>query len=118
KVALFEKHSKPGGYGQNFGKEPTFDSATHILSGAAPGGWLHSALEPIGILERVELLHLDPSYRACFPGEELLVPADPQALRQQLSAQFPPESAGLERLFTDLEAMGRDYLSLSEGPAK
>src|SRR5262249_6134308 len=117
KVAVFEKHSKPGGYGQYFGKEPTFDSATHLLTGGAEGGWLRSALAPLGILERIDLLHLDPSYRACFPGEELLVPPGPGALRQELSARFPAEAVGLERLFNDAAAMGGDYLSLAEGPA-
>src|SRR5436305_9265597 len=117
KVAVFEKHSKPGGYGQYFGKEPTFDSATHLLTGCAGGGWLRSALEPIDILDRIDLLHLEPSYRACFPGEELLVPARPESLRQELSARFPAEAAGIERFFTDVAAMGSHYLSLSEGPA-
>ena len=46
-VALFEKHGKLGGYAQYFGKEPTFDSATHLIGGAGAGGWSRQVLEEL-----------------------------------------------------------------------
>jgi prolycopene isomerase len=112
-VGLFEKHSKLGGYGQHFGRDLCFDSDTLMLSGAAPGGWLHAGLEPLGALERIELIPLNPAYRLRLAGNDLLVPADAEALRQELAARFSGEAAGIERFFADMAAMGRDYLSLA-----
>jgi prolycopene isomerase len=115
-VGVFDKHSKLGGYAQYFGKELCFDSDTHFLSGASPGGWLHDSLAASEALERVELIPLEPAYRARFPEDDLLVPSDPERFRQELSAAFPAEAAGLARFFPDVAAMGRDYLTLAAGP--
>src|SRR5256885_548178 len=78
RVALFEKHSKLGGYAQYFGHDPTFDSATHLIGGCGPGGWMRAALADVGALERIELLPLDPIYRARFPQHNCAAPADPE----------------------------------------
>src|SRR5437868_15186271 len=83
RVGLFEKHSKLGGYGQHFGRDFCFDSDTLMLSGPAPGGWLHAALEPLGALKRVELIPLNPAYRLRLAGHDLLVPADAEAFPQE-----------------------------------
>ncbi len=115
-VACFDKHSKLGGYGQYFGHEPTFDSATLLLPGPASGGWLHSVLAPLGALDRLELLRLDPSYRIVSPGQDVLVPPDAEAYRNDLSARFPAESAAIARFFAEVETIGRSFLSLAEGP--
>jgi phytoene desaturase len=117
-VAVLEKHSKLGGYGQYFGREVCFDSDTLVLSGAAPGGWLHSALGPTGALEKVELISLQPSYRVRTPGQDLLVPPDPERLRHDLSARFPAEAAGIERFISDARMLGSGYLTLASGAEK
>jgi prolycopene isomerase len=115
RVAVFEKHSKLGGYAQYFGHEPTFDSATHLIGGCGPGGWTRSVLEELGVLERVELLPLDPVYHAVFPQHSYQAAGDPERLRQELSALWPTEADGIRRFFDEAAAIGRDYLALAEG---
>jgi phytoene dehydrogenase-like protein len=116
RVALFEKHSKLGGYAQYFGKEPTFDSTLHLVGGCHPGGWLHTALSEAGALGEVELVRLDPMYHARFPRHRLDVPGDVERLRQEFSAQWPAEAPGIQRFFSDMAELGQGYLRLVDGP--
>src|SRR5687767_2453088 len=75
RVAVFEKHSKPGGYAQYFGQDPTFDSATHLIGGCGRYGWSRIALTEAGVLDRLELLPLDPVYQAIWPEHRYAAPA-------------------------------------------
>src|ERR1041384_6311758 len=70
RVAVFEKHSKLGGYAQYFGNDPTFDAATHFLGGCGARGWTRAALEEVDVWDRVELLPLDPVYQTVFPDHQ------------------------------------------------
>lgn len=115
-VAVFEKHSKLGGYAQYFGKEPTYDSATHLIGGCGQGGWTRAALAELGVIDRVELLPLDPVYRAVFPSCTFDAPADPERFRQALSALWPSEAPGIAGFFAEVEEIGRTYLTLADGP--
>lgn len=116
RVAVFDKHSKLGGYAQYFGKAPTYDSATHLIGGCGSGGWTRTALKEAGVWDRVELLPLDPVYRAIYPRHRFDAAADAGRFRQELSALWPTESPAIERYFRDMDAMGREYLTLVDGP--
>lgn len=110
-VALFEKHGKLGGYAQYFGKEPTFDSATHLIGGCGVGGWSRNVLSDLGVLDRVELIPLDPVYYALFPDHRYPAAADRERFIQELSTVWPSEAAGIRRFFDEVDAIGRVYLS-------
>jgi phytoene dehydrogenase-like protein len=117
-VALFEKHSKLGGYAQYFGQDPTFDSATHLIGGAGPEGWTRSVLDELGLGEPPgpgQLLAVDPVFQAVFPGHRFTASADPERFRQELSALWPAEAESIRRCMAELDAIGRDYLTLAEG---
>lgn len=116
RVAVFDKHSKLGGYAQYFGKEPTYDSATHLLGGCGVGGWTRIALQEAGVLDRVELLPLDPVYRAVYPEHQYNAPAEPDRFRQELSILWPGEAPAIGRFFDDMAAIGREFLNLVDGP--
>jgi phytoene dehydrogenase-like protein len=115
RVAVFEKHSKLGGYAQHFGHDPTFDSATHFIGGCGPRGWTTAALDEAGVLDRVELIPLEPVYAAVFPEHRYLVPGDPERLRQELSALWPSEADGIRRCLEELDTIGREYFKLADG---
>ncbi|MBI3911489.1 MAG: NAD(P)/FAD-dependent oxidoreductase [Armatimonadetes bacterium] len=116
RVALYEKHSKLGGYMQYFGTEPTWDSDTHLIPGCGPGSWFHDLLAEIGALRRVELIPLEPAFRILLPQDDVLVPADGERFRAELSAAFPAEAEGIRRFFTDVNRIGREFLALRHGP--
>ena len=115
KVGLFDKHSKLGGYAQYFGVDVCWDATTHFFGGMAPGGWIHDALAPIGLLELLPLLPLEPAYRLVLPGGERLVSSDPVQFQESLAQAFPEEADGLARFFTDVDVIGRQYPALSQG---
>jgi len=116
KVSVFEKHSKLGGFAQYFGQDPTFDSATHLVGGCGPRGWLRAATQQIGVEDRIEWIPLDPIYQAVWPEHHYLCAADPERFRQELSTLWPGEAERIRRFFTETEAIGRDYLRLADGP--
>lgn len=120
-VAVFEKHGKLGGYAQYFGKEPTFDAATHLVGGVGEGGWTRQVLQELGVLDRVELIPQDPVYHALFPHHRYSAAADRERFLQELSTLWPSEAAGIRRFFDEVDAIGSQYLSLAgaspeEGP--
>src|SRR3569833_2414058 len=115
RVAVFDKHSKLGGYAQYFGHEPTFDASTHLIGGMGPRGWARAAFEEAGVLDRVEWIPLDPLYQSVFPAHRFTTAADPERFRQELSAIWPTEAEGLRRFFETMDARGRDYLKLADG---
>src|SRR3712207_8391327 len=59
---------------------------TTLFRSTGRGGWTRSLLEATGVLDRVELVPLDPLYQAIFPNQRYLAPADPERFRQELSA--------------------------------
>ncbi len=67
------------------------------------------------MLDRVELLPLDPVYQAVFPGRRYPAPADPERFRQELSILWPAEAEGIRRFFTEIDTLGREYLSIHDG---
>lgn len=114
RVAVIDKHSKLGGYGQHFGNPLTFDSDTHFLGGFGPGGWLAETLAELGLRERLEFIRLEPMYRCLFPGLDLCVPSDLRAYEALLAERFPAEADGIRRLFAEWQAMGEGYAGLME----
>ncbi|MFN3652892.1 MAG: phytoene desaturase family protein [Armatimonadota bacterium] len=119
RVAVFEKHGKLGGYAQYFGQDPTFDAATHLIGGCGPRGWVTELVDQVGISDRVELIPCDPVYHAVFPRHSYSAAADPERFRQELCTLWPSEAAAIGRFFADVEAMGRDYLTLAgDAPAE
>jgi phytoene dehydrogenase-like protein len=115
-VAVFEKHSKLGGYAQYFGKDPTFDASTHLLGGCGSGGWMRSVLSRLGVWDRVEWLPQDPAYHAVFPGASYSAAADPERFRQELCALWPSEAAGIGRFFAAMSEMGGAFLAARGAP--
>ena len=116
KVAVFDKHSKLGGYAQYFGNDPTYDASTHLIGGCGRGGWTRVALQEAGVLDRVELLPLEPAFHAIFPEHRFDAHSDPERFRQELSILWPAEAPAIQRFFHDLSAIGREFLTLVDGP--
>lgn len=116
KVALFEKHSKLGGYAQYFG-QPPFDSATHLIGDCGPNGTTRAILAQAGALDRVELGLLDPAYAAVFPNQRYSAPTDPERMRLELSTLWPGEADGIKRFLQDVDQLGEEYSTLPNEPA-
>src|SRR5690349_15879129 len=94
-VAVFEKHSKLGGFAQYFGNEPTYDSSTHLIGGFGSEGWTKKILSEIDVLSRVNLVPLDPVYAASFPAHQFVVRSTGESVRQELETVWPGEASGI-----------------------
>lgn len=125
-VAVFEKHSKLGGYAQYFGSAPTYDSSTHLIGGFGAGGWTERILGEVGVLERVQLLPLDPILQARFPRHQVMARSTAESMRQELETVWPGEAPGIRRFLSLMSSLGEVYekgiagtnTSLSTHPAR
>lgn len=115
-VVLFEGNARSGGLARYPEEGTAFDAAAPLIGGCGPRGWLRDALVETGAMERLELMPLDPVYQAVFPRQQYPVAADPERYRQVLSAIWSGEAVGIQRFFTGMEELGRDYLTLLDGP--
>ena len=80
----------------------TFDSAVHDISGVFPTGPVHSILGRLGLNELLQWRRVSHEY--CFPFATLPVDENHAEYLERLKNRFPAEAAGLERLFSILQA--------------
>jgi phytoene dehydrogenase-like protein len=105
-VAVFEKHSKLGGYAQYFGNEPTYDASTHLIGGCGPDGWTARIIQETGVLGRLRLLPLSPTFQTNFPRHAFPMHSDPERVKQELETLWPGESNGIRRFLTLMSSLG------------
>jgi prolycopene isomerase len=107
-VALFEKHTVPGGYASSFVRgRYEFEVSLHELSGIGhPGhpGPFYRLLSDLGITDKVTFLPIKDAYRTVLPGLDMVLPCGRQAYQETLIRQFPREAKGiktfLDRVFS------------------
>lgn len=108
-VRVFEQHVAPGGYAHAFKRRGlTFDVSLHQIGGFDPGGMVRTALESLGVLDRVVLLRNTALYEAERPWGSLTLPNDFEGVLEALCRLAPRERDGLRRLFDALRALKRD----------
>jgi phytoene dehydrogenase-like protein len=73
------------------------------------------ALREAGVLDRVELLPLEPAFHAVFPEHRFDASCDPERFRQELSVLWPAEAPAIQRFFQDIAAIGKEFLTLVDG---
>lgn len=110
RVAVVEKHFKPGGYATNFARERqryVFDCSLHKITGLGPQGNLRDALKRAKLWDKLEF-HFYGQLSCIVVGERRYeIPADPAELRRRLLAWFPASRAGVEQFFEDMNTHGR-----------
>lgn len=106
KVALFEKHSVPGGYATNFkrkGKDGniyTFDVSLHSLSGMNKDCTTYNILNGLGVLEDLEILKKsEPSVIIKKNKEKVYIPNDVNEYKKSLMEYYPNFKNKIESLF-------------------
>ena len=103
-VAVFEKQPRPGGYCASFSRKGyTFDSCIDAVSGWGEDGWLRRILGRIGVLDRVEMIRLDPLRVDLFGDERVEIPADMRELTELLCGISPGEKDGILGLIRAME---------------
>jgi phytoene dehydrogenase-like protein len=111
KVAVIEKHTKPGGYASNFmrkGKSGkyVFDCSLHKITGLGANGNLQNALERSGLMEHIAFQYYQQLTTFILGDTRIILPSDGISAFKELKRCFPEESAALDKLFQDIQSIG------------
>lgn len=108
KVALLEKHTKPGGYATNFSRkgEFTFDCSLHKITGFGEKGNLSNALQRSGLSDVIEFHPYDHLTTFIIGDRFIHLPAEGSAFKEKLLAEFPTQQNALDIFFTDIDTHG------------
>ncbi len=124
KTLVLEQHDKPGGYMTTFERgDYRFEVSTHMMDGLGPDGPTRDLFKKLGILDKVQLIKLDPVYRLISQEFTADIPGDRQAYLKLLTEKFPHEADGLTDLFNSWDNISEDvgglkYLTEASLPYK
>jgi len=99
RVAVYEQHYLPGGYGQSFTlKGFRFSPGIHYIGDLGPGGGLRSIYEGLGVADDLVFLELNPDgYDRVIVGEDRFnIPKGLEPFRERLKQRFPREARGID----------------------
>jgi all-trans-retinol 13,14-reductase len=108
RIALVERHVKPGGFATNFTRKKrfTFDCSLHKITGLGPGGNLRNSLVRLGLWEKLEFEFYGELTTVIVRGTLYALPLEYPDLKATLARAFPADTGGLERFFRDIEVHG------------
>lgn len=108
RVAVVEKHTKPGGYATNFDRKRkfVFDCSLHKITGFGPRGNLEDALERAGLMQHIDFHYYDELTTFLIGDRRIVLPCDGERLFDELARQFPHERAALARFRADVGSYG------------
>jgi all-trans-retinol 13,14-reductase len=118
KVLVCEQHSKPGGWTQSFTLNGyRFSPGVHYLGGLNPGEYLNKIYRGLGVSQDLEFLELNPDgFDHIFIGDEQFdIPRGKEKYIERLTARFPDEASGIQKLFKTIDDIGSLTHSLSHG---
>lgn len=101
RVTVLDKNATVGGGLQSFTRHgKIYDTGMHVMGGWEAGGSLHRLCAYLGILDRLDLHHIDPGcmdeVRYADSGQCYRLPSGREAFGKALTAYFPHEAAGIE----------------------
>ena len=111
RVAVFERHTLPGGYSQSFSANGfSFSPGIHYIGQLDPGGGLRRIYEGLGVANDLLFLELDPDgYDRVFVGDERFdIPKGRQHFAERLKQRFPKDAAGIDRYFDIVHRMSEE----------
>ncbi|WP_322796517.1 NAD(P)/FAD-dependent oxidoreductase [Tepidiforma sp.] len=105
RVAVFERHTRPGGCAGDFALEGFwFPAGATVVTGLEQGGILRQLLDAIDV--EVPSSPLDPSIVFHLPGRTVRYLADQAAWREEFAARFPGAAPGYQRFWDWAECAG------------
>jgi len=122
RTLVLEQHYVAGGNSHVFrrraqhGKLPfEFDVGVHYIGDCGPDGMIPTVLKGVGLEGKIEFLEMDPDgfSTLVFPGLTFRVPKGWDRYRERLVAALPDDETGLHRCLDVLEAVAREFRSIS-----
>ncbi|MBN2719303.1 MAG: NAD(P)-binding protein [Deltaproteobacteria bacterium] len=119
KVAVFERHSQPGGYATTFFRDGfEFEVSLHAMSGVGTPdnpGPLRTFYDALGILDKVNFIPLPDLYRTMADGVDITIPRSPANAESVLISAFPDEAAGIHSFIQQIVTVGKEVQLIREG---
>ncbi len=110
KVMIIERSDKVGGYMTAFRRgDYRFDASLHGFDGLdSTVGINRDLFANLGIATKVQTSRISPVlYRVTVGDQTMEIPANLDEFRDALSKRFPRDKAGFEKLFQDMQDLGR-----------
>ncbi len=106
KVLVIEQHYKAGGYMTDFTRgDYTFEISLHAMDNLNPGRMSVELLKSLGIYDKVKPIRQSPIAKVFFPGETVIIPADPEEYRELLYKRFPKDKESIDNFFDATKKM-------------
>ncbi len=118
RVAIFEQHYLPGGYGHTFMKGRfAFCAELHYVWDCGPGQRVYQVLEKLGLETEVAFRRLDPDGfdRVVGPGVDYTIGSGFGRELERLSAMFPDHEPGLREYYEIIDTLHRQLYDLPIG---
>lgn len=118
RVAVFEQHSRPGGYSQSFSLDGfRFSPGIHYIGQLGEGGGLRRIYEGLGVANDLVFLELNPDGydRVFVGGERFSIPRGQGRFTERLKERFPLEAPGIDAYMATVSRMS-DELKWSAPP--
>jgi prolycopene isomerase len=110
KVLVLERQPVPGGVATTFKRKGfSFESSLHFVDALAPGEEVREFLDKHGVSEKIEYIEMEEFGRVIYPGHDLVVKNDFEALKAWLKDNFPKDSKGIEKFFRDIDRFNRQF---------
>jgi phytoene dehydrogenase-like protein len=109
RVAVLEKHSRPGGCTQGFSRKGyTFDSSVHSVC-MADNGFICGLLKELGVRDSITTIPNSSTARIVGADISYVLPADLAALTGSLVRDFPSETKAVPELLSDMQRLFSTY---------
>lgn len=108
-VAIFESHSKAGGYATNFLREKRklkFDCSQHKITGLGENGNVRNALQRIQVWDKLNFKYYKTLSNIIVGDKTYKLPVGLKEAEQFLVESFPEDKTGIQTLFTDISTHG------------
>ena len=120
-VLVLEAAKQIGGFINPFSRKHfTFDTGIHYIGEMEAGQSLHRRFDKLGVLDLVTFREISPDGfdRYVFPGYEIRMCKGIDAFRDRVVADFPAETAGIDRFFDrlrEVDALTRATTQMQSG---
>jgi phytoene dehydrogenase-like protein len=112
KVVILDKEEQAGGYCRSFSCEGfTFDACIDSIGGLRKNEFLHKTMQSLGVLDKIQLIAVDPIRRNIFPDFTIDIPAGVEEYKHTLKSLFPKQSSGIDKVFCLMENIFEDSVA-------
>lgn len=114
KVIVIEAHDKVGGFASHFRRKGySFEVAVHLIEGRSSSNFRDLVFDELGLWE-VPFVKSPDFFSVHFGDQTFSMPCDYEKALQDLSREFPKETAALKRYFEDMKQISKEHIRFQQ----